>query len=52
MKTLTLFLNSGYLINPNGPDHNPEDPLANMSIPIHPAAQKYWEEQGFKIPEA
>ncbi len=38
--------------NPNGPDHNPEDPLANMSIPIHPAAQKYWEEQGFKIPEA
>ena len=37
--------------NPNGPDHNPEDPLANMTIPIHPAAEKYWVEKGFTIPE-
>lgn len=37
--------------NPNGPDHNPTDPLANMNIPIHPAAQKFWEEKGFTIPD-
>ena len=36
--------------NPNGPDHNPTDPLANMTIPIHPAAQRYWEEKGFTVP--
>ena len=38
--------------NPNGPDHNPSDPLANMSIPIHPAAAQFWEEKGFTVPES
>lgn len=37
--------------NPNGPDHNPEDPLANMSIPIHPAAKAFWESKGFTVPD-
>lgn len=37
--------------NPNGPDHNPENPLANMSIPIHPAAKQFWEDKGFDVPE-
>lgn len=37
--------------NPNGPDHNPENPLANMTIPIHPAAEKYWTEKGYEIPD-
>lgn len=37
--------------NPNGPDHNPSDPLANMAIPIHPAAKQFWEDKGFTVPE-
>ncbi|THE09919.1 TAXI family TRAP transporter solute-binding subunit [Bacillus timonensis] len=36
--------------NPIGPNHNPEDPLANAKIPLHPAAAKFWESKGFTVP--
>jgi TRAP transporter TAXI family solute receptor len=36
---------------PVGPNHNPDDPLKSMNIPIHPAAKAFWESKGFTVPE-
>lgn len=34
---------------PQGPDHDSTTPLANMVIPIHPAAQAFWESKGYTV---
>lgn len=33
-------------------DHLNENPLDNLIVPLHPGAQKYWEDQGIEIPDS
>jgi TRAP transporter TAXI family solute receptor len=34
-----------------GPNLDAENPLADMVVPIHPAAKMFWEGKGFTVPE-
>lgn len=36
---------------PQGPDHDSTTPLADMVIPIHPAAKAFWESKGYTVNE-